>query len=58
MLVIVVREQYLNIFGHVDMYAFHIRMFLRIINPRRMREGYSSRFVCLCVCLCVCLLPH
>ena len=29
------------------------------INPRCMREGYGSRFVCLCVsvCVCVCLLP-
>ena len=25
-----------------------------VINPRRMREGYGSRFVCLSVCL----LPH
>ena len=29
-----------------------------VINPRRMREGYGSRFVCvsvyLCVCVCVC----
>ena len=24
-----------------------------IINPRRMREGYGSRFVCVCVCLSV-----
>ena len=28
-----------------------------VINPRRMREGYGSRFVCVCVCVCVCLLP-
>ena len=27
-----------------------------LINPRRMREGYGSRLVC--VCVCVCLLPH
>ena len=26
-----------------------------VINPRRMREGYGSRFVCVCVCVCVCL---
>ena len=28
-----------------------------VINPRRMREGYSSRSVCVCVCVClsVCL---
>ena len=26
-----------------------------IFNPRRMREGYGSRSVC--VCECVCLLP-
>ena len=26
-----------------------------IINPRCMREGYGSLFVC--VCVCVCLLP-
>ena len=25
------------------------------INPRRMREGYGSRSVCLCVCVCVCV---
>ena len=25
-----------------------------ILNPRRMREGYGSRSVCLSVCLCVC----
>ena len=24
-----------------------------IFNPRRMREGYGSRFVCVCVCVCV-----
>ena len=24
-----------------------------IINPRRMREGYGSRFVCVCVCVSV-----
>ena len=24
-----------------------------IINPRRMCEGYGSRF-CVCVCVCVC----
>ena len=23
------------------------------INPQRMREGYSTHFVCLCVCVCV-----
>ena len=28
-----------------------------IINPRCMREGYGSLFVCVCVCLSVCLLP-
>ena len=28
---------------------------LTIINPRRMRERYGSRFVCVCVCLSVCL---
>ena len=28
---------------------------LLLINPRRMREGYGSRFVCVCVCLSVCL---
>ena len=26
-----------------------------LINPRRMREGYGSRFVCVCVCVSVCL---
>ena len=25
-----------------------------IINPRRMREGYGSRSVCVCVCVSVC----
>ena len=25
-----------------------------IFNPRRMRKGYSSHFVCVCVCVCVC----
>ena len=25
-----------------------------LINPRRMREGYCSRSVCVCVCLSVC----
>ena len=24
-----------------------------IINPRRMREGYCSRRVCVCECVCV-----
>jgi hypothetical protein len=24
-----------------------------LVNPRRMREGYGSRFVCLCVCVSV-----
>ena len=24
-----------------------------MINPRRMREGYGGRFVCVCVCVCV-----
>ena len=27
---------------------------LCIVNPRRMREGYGSRSVCLSVCLSVC----
>ena len=26
-----------------------------LINPRRMREDYCSRSVCLCVCVSVCL---
>ena len=26
-----------------------------IINPRRMREGYGSRSVCVCMCVSVCL---
>ena len=26
-----------------------------LVNPRRMREGYGSRFVCACVCVCVCV---
>ena len=30
-------------------------LFLRLINPRCMREDYGSRSVCECVC--VCLLP-
>ena len=25
-----------------------------VINPRRMREGYGSRFVSVYVCVCVC----
>jgi hypothetical protein len=29
-----------------------------IINPRRVREGYGSRSVCVCVCVSVCLLPR
>ena len=29
----------------------------KVINPRRMHEGYGSRFVCVYVCVCVCLLP-
>ena len=30
-----------------------IACFIVFINPRRMREGYGSRFVCVCVCVCV-----
>ena len=26
-----------------------------LINPRRMREGYGSRSVCVYVCVCVCV---
>ena len=26
-----------------------------IINPQRMREGYSTHCVCLCVYVCVCV---
>ena len=32
-----------------------------IINPRRMREGYGSRFVCVCVSVCYrtsCYIPR
>ena len=29
-----------------------------VFNPRRMREGYGSWFVCLSACLSVCLLPR
>ena len=31
-----------------------------VVNPRRMREGYGSRFVCVCVCVsvCVCVCYH
>ena len=25
----------------------------QLVNPRRMREGYGSRFVCECVCVSV-----
>ena len=32
------------IFGHVDNTP-------SVINPQRMREGYSTHFVCLCVCV-------
>ena len=24
---------------------------MSLINPQRMREGYSTHFVCLCVCV-------
>ena len=24
-----------------------------VVNPRRMRKGYGSRFVCVCVCVCL-----
>ena len=27
----------------------------QLINPRHMREGYGSRYVCVCVCVCVSL---
>ena len=30
----------------------------KLINPRRMREGYGSRSVCEWVSECVCLLPR
>ena len=26
-----------------------------VVNPRRMRKGYGSGFVCVCVCVCVCV---
>ena len=26
-----------------------------VINPQRMREGYSTHCVCLCVYVCVCV---
>ena len=26
-----------------------------LVNPRRMREGYGSWFVCVCVYVCVCV---
>ena len=29
-----------------------------IINPRRMREGYGSRSVCVCVCVCLSVCYH
>ena len=34
-----------------------ICVFVSLVNPRRMREGYGSRCVCVCVCVClsVCL---
>ena len=38
-----------------DMYDVNrdLRYIRIIINPQRMREGYSTHFVCLCVCVCV-----
>ena len=27
----------------------------KLVNPRRMREGYGSHSVCLCLCVCVCV---
>ena len=43
----------------VGLGAKYMRL-LHVVNPRRMRKGYGSRFVCVCVCVCVsvCLLPH
>ena len=32
-----------------------LELAFNFINPRRMREGYGSVFVCVCVCVCVCL---
>ena len=26
-----------------------------VVNPRRMREGYGSRSVCVCVCVSLCV---
>ena len=41
-----------------DMYSYNVHILLLaqllVINPRRMREGYSSRSVCVSVYLCVC----
>ena len=30
-------------------------VWLGLVNPRRMREDYSSHSVCVCVCVCVCV---
>ena len=36
--------------------SVHVMLALvAIINPQRMREGYSTHCVCLCVCVCVSL---
>ena len=41
----------------VGIIMVHYYTWLKVINSRRMREGYGSRSVCMCVCECVCLLP-
>ena len=36
-------------------HSTYLQLPYSMINPRRMREGYGSRSVCLCVCVCVCV---
>ena len=39
----------------VHAFALGVNTRVRIINLRRMHEGYCSRSVCVCVCVCVCV---
>ena len=42
---------YYATYTHVHVHVYHVHHYNFFINPRRMREGYGSWFVCLSVCL-------